>query len=44
MAGINVNNVKVQDIDAAITLDDAIDGEVIVLRKGRKAYHLVRVG
>ena len=42
--GINVNNVKVQDIDAVITLDDAIDGEVIVMRKGRKAYHLVRVG
>jgi tyrosyl-tRNA synthetase len=41
--GIYVNNVRVQDKDAHLTLEDAIDGEFIVLRKGKKSYHLVKV-
>ena len=41
--GLNVNNRRVDDPQAALTLTDAIDGEVIVLRKGKKKYHLVRV-
>lgn len=41
--GINVNNEKVEDIDAVLTLDHAIDEQVLVLRKGKKKYHIVRV-
>lgn len=41
--GIYLNNERVDDPYRAVTLDDAIDGEVIVLRKGKKTHHLVRV-
>lgn len=41
--GLYLNNRAVDDPDRAVTLDDAIDGRVIVLRKGKKNYHLVRV-
>ncbi len=41
--GVNVNNEKIEDIDAVLTLDHAIDGQVLVLRKGKKTYHIVRV-
>jgi len=27
-----------------VTLDDAVDGRFLVLRKGKKRYHLVRIG
>ncbi len=41
--GIAINNVKCSDIDRKITLSDAIDEQFIVLRKGKKNYHLVKV-
>ncbi len=41
--GIYVNNRRAADARGAVSLDDAIDGELIVLRKGRKSYHLVRL-
>lgn len=41
--GIYLNNRRVEDARAAVTRDDAIDGALLVLRKGKKAYHLVRV-
>ncbi len=41
--GVSVNNEKRDDIEAAVGLSDAIDGQVIVLRKGKKKYHLVQV-
>lgn len=41
--GLYLNNRPVDDPDRAVTLDDAIDGRVIVLRKGKKNYHLVQV-
>jgi tyrosyl-tRNA synthetase len=41
--GLYLNNRAVDDPDRAVTRDDAIDGRVIVLRKGKKNYHLVRV-
>ncbi|MFW6068304.1 MAG: tyrosine--tRNA ligase [Chloroflexota bacterium] len=41
--GIYLNNVRVAEHDRAAQLDDAIEGRFIVLRKGRKKYHLVRV-
>ena len=41
--GLYLNNRPVDDPDRVVTPDDAIDGRVIVLRKGKKNYHLVRV-
>ncbi|MEM1201698.1 MAG: tyrosine--tRNA ligase, partial [Acidobacteriota bacterium] len=39
--GAYVNNVRVGEEAAAVTVDDFKDGEVLILRKGRKAYHLI---
>jgi len=41
--GVYVNNVRARDEKARLTIDDAIGGEVIVLRKGRKDQHVVRI-
>jgi tyrosyl-tRNA synthetase len=41
--GIYLNNQRVSDEKRRITLGDAVGGELLVLRKGRKEYHLVRV-
>ncbi len=41
--GINVNNLRVSDPNAVITVNDLMDGQFIVLRKGKKNYHLVQV-
>ncbi|WP_448542133.1 tyrosine--tRNA ligase [Roseiflexus sp.] len=42
--GIYVNNIQCPDVGRRLTLNDSIDGQFIVLRKGRKQYHLVKVG
>jgi len=41
--GIYVNNQRESDEKRRISAGDAIGGELLVLRKGRKDYHLVRV-
>jgi tyrosyl-tRNA synthetase len=41
--GVYLNNRRVDDVGATVDLALAIDGQVIVLRKGKKKYHLVRV-
>ena len=41
--GISVNNHKVGDEKQMITLNDVIEGSFLVLRKGKKNYHLVKV-
>ena len=41
--GVYVNNVRVEDTAAAITMDDAIEGRFVLLRKGKKRYHLLSV-
>jgi len=41
--GVAVNNVRVDDVRKAISASDFIDGQVLVLRKGAKHYHLIRV-
>ena len=41
--GIYVNNLQVQEFNQPVTLQDSIEGQFIVLRKGRKTYHLVRL-
>jgi len=41
--GIYLNNVRVQEGDQAVTLDAAIEGRYLVLRRGKKDYYLVQV-
>ena len=41
--GIYLNNQRVADEKRLVTLADAVGGRFLVLRKGRKTYHLVRV-
>jgi tyrosyl-tRNA synthetase len=41
--GIYVNNRRVETIDHRVTIGDAVEGRFLVLRKGKKRYHLVRV-
>ena len=41
--GIYVNNERVQDVAAKLERKDLIAGSVLVLRKGKKTYHLITV-
>jgi tyrosyl-tRNA synthetase len=41
--GVYVNNVRVEDATRALTLDDTIEGRFLLIRKGKKQYHLVAV-
>jgi tyrosyl-tRNA synthetase len=41
--GVAVNNRRVSDARQAISASDLIDGQVLVLRKGAKNYHLLRI-
>jgi tyrosyl-tRNA synthetase len=41
--GVYVNNVRANDEKALLTASDAIAGQVIVLRKGRRDQHVVRL-
>jgi tyrosyl-tRNA synthetase len=41
--GIYLNNRRVEAADHFVTMADSIDGRFIILRKGRKRYHLVRI-
>jgi tyrosyl-tRNA synthetase len=41
--GLYLNNERVGDASRAVMMDDALEGRFIVLRKGKKRYHLVAV-
>jgi tyrosyl-tRNA synthetase len=41
--GLYLNNQRVTDQAQQVTLNDALDGKFLVLRRGRKNYHLVQV-
>jgi tyrosyl-tRNA synthetase len=41
--GVYVNNVRVEDAARALTVADAIEGRFLLVRKGKKQYHLVAV-
>jgi tyrosyl-tRNA synthetase len=41
--GIYLNNQRESDVSRAVTLDDAIEGKVIVLRRGARDFHLVEL-
>jgi tyrosyl-tRNA synthetase len=42
--GIYVNNVRVGDTARTVSLAESIEGRFLVLRKGKKIYHLVQIG
>lgn len=41
--GVYLNNQRVTDVGQTATVADTIEGQFLVLRKGRKRYHLVRI-
>jgi tyrosyl-tRNA synthetase len=41
--GVYLNNVRVEDVDRSVSLEDALEGRFLVLRKGKKNYHLVKL-
>lgn len=41
--GVYVNNVQAGSVEQNVTLTDAVEGQFVVLRKGKKTYHLVQV-
>jgi tyrosyl-tRNA synthetase len=41
--GVAVNNVRVDDARRPVSLSDFIDEQVLVLRKGARNYHLIRI-
>lgn len=41
--GAYVNNQRFADEQASISVDDFKDGQVLVLRKGRKSYHVIQL-
>src|SRR5436853_4877382 len=41
--GVAVNNVRVDDVRKSIAVSDFIEGQVLVLRKGARHYHLIRI-
>lgn len=41
--GINVNNVRVTDLERMVSANDLLEGQFVVLRKGKKNYHLIKL-
>ena len=41
--GLSINNVRVEKVEAMVTVADAIEGRFLILRKGKKNYHMVRI-
>ncbi len=41
--GLSVNDVRVEDVDALLGADQVRDGGFIILRKGKRQYHLLTV-
>ena len=41
--GIYLNNRRVEDPQANVTVSDAVEGRFLVIRKGKRRYHLLRV-
>ena len=37
---VSINNAKCTDLDKIITKDDAIEGKVLLIKKGKKNYYL----
>ena len=41
--GVYLNNRRIADVQSRVTMSDAIDGRLLVVRKGAKHTHLIRI-
>ena len=41
--GLYLNNSRVEDLETQVAAADIIDGELVVLRSGKKRFHLIRI-
>lgn len=41
--GVYINNVRIEDPEKRVTLLDVLDGGFLVVRKGKKNYHLTKI-
>jgi tyrosyl-tRNA synthetase len=41
--GLYVNNGRVKGIGATAAASDIVDGRIVVLRSGKRSFHLVKV-
>jgi len=41
--GVYLNNVRISDVKNTVTLNEAVEGQALILRKGQKEYRLVRL-
>ena len=41
--GIYLSGRRITDPRYRVTLDDSVEGKLIVLRKGKKHYHIIRI-
>jgi tyrosyl-tRNA synthetase len=41
--GLYLNNERINDAGQTVRLNQSIDGQFLILRKGRKKYHLVQI-
>ena len=41
--GLSINNVRVEKIEAMVGIGDTIEGRFLILQKGKKNYHMVRI-
>src|SRR5438045_3041799 len=41
--GVAINNVRADDVRKSISVAEFIEGQMLVLRKGAKHYHLIRI-
>ncbi len=41
--GVYLNNLRVQDVDRRVRMEDALEGRFLVFRKGKKNYHLAEI-
>ncbi|MFH1765676.1 MAG: tyrosine--tRNA ligase [Gemmatimonadota bacterium] len=41
--GVYLNNIRIEDVDRSVRLEDALEGRFLVFRKGKKSYHLAKL-
>jgi tyrosyl-tRNA synthetase len=41
--GVYLNNIRVEDVERRVRLEDALEGRFLVFRKGKKSYHLAEL-
>jgi len=41
--GIYLENIRVNDVDKKVTMEDAVHGKFIIIRKGARNYWMVKI-